>query len=227
MNAFNINLLKLTFRFLITLSLFISFNSHAFYDSRAEKFEFFLAPQFTNSKILQFENGAEADINEGSNIGFGFGYNFNHHFELSVLFASSSSNYEGTRVFVDGSLPPEKFTSNMYTSSIDIGFTFNLLSTPFTPYVTANIGSTFIDSGIPTGNIGSGCWWDPWYGYICTPVAQTYTATEFTYGAGVGVRYDFNRKIYVKAGVEKSYIDIGSSNTPDFTSYQMVFGLMF
>lgn len=96
--------------------------ARSFQDSRAEKFTFFLAPSFTNSRLLQFENGAEADINERAGLGFGLGYNFNKFIEL------------------------------------------DLMPTAFTPYIGASIGSTYIDSGIPTGDIGTGCGWDPWWG---------------------------------------------------------------
>jgi len=214
--------------FLLFINIIFCATAQAkFYDSRAKKWEFFLAPQFTNSKHLQFDNGAEADINEHSSLGFGLGYNLNHHIELTLLFAAGNSNYTGKRIFDDGSDTPEKFTANLYTSSINFGFTYNLFSTPLTPYVSANIGSTYIDSGIPTGDITTGCWWDPWWGYVCSPVALTYTSTEFNYGAGVGLRYDFNRKVYIKGGVAQNYIELGSSNTPDFTSYQFIFGFMF
>jgi len=212
---------------ILLLTFFSQQSSAAFHDSRAEKWEFFLAPTLTNSKLLQFDNGAEADINKRSGLGFGMGYNLNKHIELSLLFAASNANYTGTRILDDGSNKPEKFTSNLYTSKLDFGFTYNLLSSALTPYISANIGSTYIDSGIPTGNIGTICWWDPWWGYICSPHAQTFTSTEFHYGAGIGLRYDFNRKLYIKAGVAQNYLDISSSNTPDFTTYQFVFGFMF
>lgn len=213
----------------------VSTNTHAaFNDSRVDKWEFFLAPMVTNSKVLQFSNGAEADINKRSSIGFGFGYNINAHIELTGTFASSNGNYTGTRIVdntpedPDNPNGPQKFTSNMYTSSLDFGFTYNLLSSPFTPYISANIGSTYIDSGLPTGNINTGYCWDPWYGwyYPCAS-AQTYTSTEINYGFGLGLRYDFNRKLYIKGGVGKNYIDLNSTNTPDFTTYQFIFGFMF
>jgi len=215
---------KLSFIF---LAMICTSSQAAFHDSRVEKWEFFLAPMVTNSKVLQFDNGAEADINKRSSLGFGFGYNLDSHMELSVLFAASNANYTGTRIADDGTNTPEKFTSNLYTSKLDFGFTYNLLSTAFTPYISANIGSTYVDSGIPTGNIGTVCWWDPWWGYVCSPTAQTYTSTELNYGAGLGLRYDFNRKLFIKGGVAKNYLDIYSSNTPDFTTYQFVFGFMF
>lgn len=217
---------------LIKYSLFlfvvISTNTQAnFYDSRVEKWEFFLAPQYTNSKTLTFDNGATADINDRSSLGFGFGYNMNAHLEFSGLFSAGSSNYTGTRILDDGSDTPEKFAANLYTSSINFDITYNLLSGPLTPYISANIGTTYIDSGIPTGNIGTICWWDPWWGYICSPSAQTYTSTEFNYGAGLGLRYDFNRKLYVKGGIATNIIDTSSSNTADFTTYRLIIGFMF
>ena len=230
-NRTSTNLIKLSF---ILLTVIYTSSQAAFYDSRVEKWEFFLAPMFTNSKLLQFSNGAEADINKHSSLGFGFGYNLNAHIELSGTFASSNANYTGTRIIdntpEDPENPngPQKFSSNMYTSSLDFGFTYNILSTPFTPYITANFGTTYIDSGIPTGNISTGYCWDPWYGYYypCAS-AQTYTSTELNYGLGIGLRYDFNRKLYMKGGVAKNYIDLNSTNTPDFTTYQFIFGFMF
>jgi len=212
----------------LTLLLFIGMNAEAaFSDSRTDRWEFFLSPMLTNSKLLQFDNGAEANINKRSSLGFGFGYNMNKHIELSLVFASSNANYTGTRIADDSAKTPEKFTSNLYTSKMDFGFTYNLFKSAFTPYLSANIGSTYIDSGIPTGNISTICWWDPWWGYVCAPQAQTYTSTEINYGAGIGLRYDFNRKLFMKGGIAKNYLDVNSSNRPDFTTYQFIFGFMF
>ena len=211
----------------------LSSNAHAYKDTRAEKWQFYLAPQFTNSKLLQFDNGAEADINEHSTWAFGIGYNINEHIELNLAFSAGNSNYSGTRIIdntpedPDNPNGPQDFTANLYTSTMKFDFTYNLLKSDFTPFIGANIGSTFIDSGVPTGNITTGCWWDPWWGYVCFPTAQTYTSTEFTYGASLGVRYDINSKLFIKAGASMNYLDINSSNSADFTTYQFAFGLMF
>jgi hypothetical protein len=224
---------KVTSALIISSSVFCISADAAFYDSRKEKFEFFLSPQLTNSKNLQFDNGAEANLNKRSALAFGFGYNVNNHIELSLQFAASNGNYTGTRIIDNDpenpDLPngPTKFTSNMYTSSINLGFTYNILSGPFTPYLSANIGSTYIDTGVPTGDRVTGCWWDPWWGYICTPVTQTYTSTEVNYGGGAGLRYDFNRKLFMKGGVDINYLELNSSNTPDFITYKFTFGFMF
>lgn len=206
----------------------ISMNAQAaFYDSRVKKWEFYLAPQITDSKDLQFENGATANIEKDSSLGFGFGYNLNSHIELALEFVSNNSNYTGTAIPEDPAESPVASSGSLYTSTINFGFTFNFLSTPFTPYATANVGSTYIDSGVFTGNVGSGCWWYPYWGYVCGPVAQTYTSTELSYGAALGLRYDFNRKLFMKGEARKSYIDSGNSNTPDFDTLRLIFGFMF
>jgi len=217
-------IISLTFILLI----FTSMNANAaFSDSRSGKWQFFLTPMVTNSKVLDFENGAQADINKSTGLGFGFGYNLNHHLELNLIFSSSSANYTGTRIIDDGASTPETFSSSLYTSKMDFGFTYNLLNAALTPYVSANIGTTYIDSGIPTGDTGNYCWWDPWWGYICSPYVQTYTSTEFNYGAGIGLRYDFNRKIFIKGGVAVNYIDHSNTSVASFTTYQFTFGFMF
>lgn len=212
---------------LILLAVISSNVQAAFYDSRVKKWEFYLAPQITNAKDLQFDNGATANIEKDSSLGFGFGYNLNSHIELALEFVSNNSNYTSTAIPEDPAESSVASSGSLYTSTINFGFTFNFLSTPFTPYVTANAGSTYIDSGVFTGNVGTGCYWYPYWGYVCGPVAQTYTSTEFSYGAALGLRYDFNRKLYMKGEARKSYIDNGNSNTPDFDTFRFIFGFMF
>ena len=222
-NKANTILIKLS---LILLAVVSTNAQAAFQDSRVKKWEFFLAPQLINSKDLQFEHGGEANISKRSSLAFGFGYNLNSNIELGGRFSSSSSSMSGTIIQDDGENTAVPFTSNLYTSSINFDFTYNFLSGQFTPYITANLGYTYLDSGIPTGNIGTGCgWYFGWY--YCGPVAQTFTSNEFNYGAGLGLRYDFNRKLYIKGGVSKNYIDLNSTNTPDFTIYQFIIGFMF
>lgn len=215
-------------KFSFILLIMVSSNAYsAFYDSRMKKWEVYLAPQITDSKDLQFDNGASANIEKDSSLGFGFGYNINSHIELALEFVSNNSNYTGTAIPEDPNQAPVASSGSLYTSTINFGFTFNFLSTPFTPYVTANLGSTYIDSGVFTGNVGTGCWYYPYWGYVCGPVAQTYTSTELTYGAALGLRYDFNRKLFIKGEARKSYIDSNSNNDPDFDSLRFIFGFMF
>lgn len=184
-----------------------------------------LTPTFTNSNLIQFNGGAQADINEHSGFEFGFGYNFSDYMELDLEFGSATSNYTGTRVGDDGST--ERFTSSLYRSHMNLGFTLNLLASRLTPFLKANLGMNFIDSGIPTGDFGSACWWDPWWGYVCGPYAQTYTSSEYSYGADVGLRYDITNSLFLKASMGKTYLNLDNADAPDFTRYKFTFGFMF
>ena len=193
--------------------------------SRAQKWEFFFTPTYIDSNEVKFEGGSKADINTHSGIGFGFGYNVNEHVELTMLFSSSNSNYKGTIVKDDGS--SKEYFSNVYTSSFNLGATYNFIKGPLTPYVSGTLGSTYIDSGVATGDVGTGCYWDPWWGYICTPYAETYTSVRLNYGASLGVRYDFKNALYLKMGVGKNWVDFENASSNDFTVYDLTIGGTF
>ncbi len=191
---------------------------------RAEKWEIFFAPTVIEAKTLEYGHGAKASINGRTAFAFGIGYNFTEHLEVSVLMSSSSANYTGTRVNEHGD--KESFTDTMYSSSFNLQGTYNFMEGPFTPYINGYIGSTYIDSGVPTGEEGDYCWWDPWWGYVCGPYRVTYTATKFSYGFDLGARYDFET-IYVAGSVGKNFVDLDSSNGGDFNIYRFIFGFKF
>ena len=193
---------------------------------RSGKWQISLNPTFTNSKVIQFDGGAEADINEHSGFGIGVGYNFDDHLELELDFASSNGNYTGTRILDDGSNTVEKYNGSFYASHMNLGLSYNFLKSWITPYVKGNLGINYTDSGIPTGDYGSVCWWDPWWGYYCGTYAQTYTSSDLSYGADIGLRVDINPKLYLKGQAGKTYIDY-NSGSEDFTRYQITIGFMF
>ncbi len=210
----------------MTLAAVFAASASGFENNRARTWEFYIGPQFIGGKTLKFDGGAEAHINDMASLLFGFGYNFDEHFALGATFSSTSANYKGTSVPENGG-DPETFASNMYTSSFNITATYNFVEGPFTPYVVANLGTTYIDSGIKTGKEHEGCWWDPWWGYICAPYASTYTANKLNYGAQLGVRYDFGNSVFLKAGIGLDYIDLDTHNGKDFTLYNFSVGFMF
>ena len=194
-------------------------------EMREGTFQVALTPQFTEQKSLEFANGASAHINASSSIELMFGYNINSFIELAVLMNSNSSNYEGTRVYDSGK--KEQYSENLTTSSFSFSGTYNIFEDNFTPFIETHIGSTFVDSGVETGEEGGGCWVDPWYGYVCSSTNATYTDTKMSYGASIGVRYDFENRLFLKAAYSKHYIDFNSNNSPDFNNYRLSVGSTF
>jgi opacity protein-like surface antigen len=69
-----------------------------------------------------------------------------------------------------------------------------------TPFVEAGLGWTYFDSNVSDSAPIVGCWWDPWWGYICSEFYSTYSSSEFSYGAGVGLQWNFGRDRAINAG---------------------------
>lgn len=195
--------------------------------NRTGAWQITLIPSFTNSQSIQSDKGARADINEHSGFGIGIGYNYSDHLEIELDIGSGNANYTGTLIPDDGSNTPERYSGTFYTSHMNLGLTYNFMASRFTPYVKGNIGLSFIDSGIPTGDYVEGCWWD-WLGYYyCGTYALTYTTSDWSYGADIGLRFDITNKIFIKGSVGKTYIDLGNTETPDFTQYKFIVGFSF
>jgi len=209
-------------KIVVVLLLVLAVSANA-KELRDQSWEFFFSPQYIESKTLEFGHGSKADINSRGGFSFGFGYNFDAKMQLGMTFSSSSSNYKGTRVKEDGS--KTVFTSNMYTSSMNIEGTYNFIDGPFTPYVTGSFGLTYIDSGVAVEDGPEYCYWDPWWGRVCHSI--TYTDTVFNYGGSAGLRYDFPNRLFVKAGVGINYLDVDSTNSADFIVYDLTIGLSF
>ncbi len=214
-------------RFLLVSLITISTASLAQPGARTGQWQISLIPTYTSSQLVTFDGGASADINSHSGFGIGFGYNFSDYLELEFDIGSANGNYTGTRILDDGSNTPEKFTGNLYTSHINLGLTYNFAAARLTPFIKGNLGLTYVDSGIPTGRVGTGCWWDPWWGYYCAPLAETYTASELSYGADLGLRFDVTGKVFLKGSVGKSYIDFARSSSTGFTQYKLIIGFSF
>ena len=194
--------------------------------NRTGQWQISLIPSYTNSQTIQFDGGATADISSHSGFAIGIGYNFSDYLELDLDIGSADGNYLGTRIFEDGR-EPEKYNGNMYTSHMNLGLTYNFIANRLTPFVKGNLGLTYVDSGIPTGDYGTVCWWDPWWGYFCGPYSRTYSTSELSYGADLGLRFDITSKVFVKGSAGKSYIDFDNSSTADFTIYKFTVGFSF
>ncbi len=199
--------------------------SHSAPGARTGQWQVTLIPVYFDSRSIGFEGGATADINADTGFGIGIGYNFSDHVELDFEIGTSNANYVATQIAEDGQI--DKYNGNLYSSRMNLGLTYNFLASRLTPFVKGNLGLAYVDTGIPTGDFGTVCWWDPWWGYYCGPYARTYTTSELSYGADLGLRFDITSKLFVKGSAGKSYIDFDRSSTTDFTVYKFIIGFSF
>ena len=109
------------------------------------------------------------------------------------------------------SLPYEMF---------DVQYTF--LTGPVTPYVAAGVGWAWVDTNIATEPPEIGCWWHPWWGYVCTTFQDTRTFDGLAYELGAGVRYDFNDVLAADGSYRMRWVDFANATgSPSFDGFQL------
>jgi len=187
---------------------------------RAHSLEFILPVILTPSTHFNGQGGSSADIN--SNLGFGLGlnYNVNNHFQVGGLFSWSYQNY--TANIVDTTGATTKATGTLSSSTIGLNATYFFMPSGTSPYVTGGFGSTFVDTNIPNGLPATGCWYDPWYGYVCNTYVPTKTQTALSYTAGAGMRFELNRTFSLQGSYNRAWWAL-SSSTPSIDVWRLDF----
>ena len=196
--------------------------------TRGEGWEFNFDVIYQDSTDLSFDGGTTASLDDDFGFSIGGTYRFSDRLELGFGLDWQQVDYEanlqsatlpGLNIGVSGDL--ESFTPRAWLN-------FNLMQGPFTPYVTGGIGWAFIDTNIPNSRVQVGCWWDPWYGQICTPYQSTKSVDDFVYQLGAGVRWDVSPGYSLRLAYEKHWFDYGNAtSTPDFDQFKLSFVMRY
>lgn len=195
---------------------------------RSKRWEVLLAPQYTLSKNLGFDGGATAKINDTWGFGLQIGYNFNEHWSLAGIFSWSNPDYQAVvQPAAGNSSPARSISGSLQTNTFALGVTYNILAGPLTPYVDTNVGGTYVNTDIAAGPPVSGCYWDPWFGYICGTAQPTKSDTFLSYGIGGGLRWDINKTFLVRGGVRQQWMDLSHTGTPGFWTFKLDLGFKF
>lgn len=211
-------------RFFIVLAGLLPLLAHA---ERAEHWEVSLQMIGNVDESSSGSNGSRLDIDSDIGIALGGAYHVTEQLELGVTMSFLSPEYKAT-INVEGDGPQvikadmDVFNGNFYAA-------WNFMKGPFTPYVRAGLGWTYLDSNIVSSDVPiTACWWDPWWGYICSNFYDTYDDTRFTYGAGLGLRYQFEEGVVLKAGYDHFRMEgDGLAADPDFDLWRLEVGWMF
>jgi len=162
-----------------------------------------------------FDGGSKLKTDDDLGASLYFGYRFNPKVELNFLLDWNQVNYDGD--LQSASFPglSASVHGDMETFAFRINGVYNFIDGPLTPFVSGGLGYSWIDTNIPTGQVQVGCWWDPWYGQICTPYQPTKSVDAFTYQAGLGARWDITDYFTMRFTWEHSWFDIPkASSTP-------------
>lgn len=197
--------------------------------TRSGRWELLLAPQYTLSRNLGFQGGTTANINETWGFGMQLNYNFNEHVSLGGLLSWNRPDYNATVQPAAGNPTPatRSISGTLETTTLGMVLTYNILAGPLTPYVDAMVSGTYIDTNIASGPPVAGCFWDPWYGYICGTSQPTKYDTVLSYGFGGGLRWDINTLFVVRGGFRQQFVDLPNTSTPSFTTFKLDLGVKF
>ena len=192
---------------------------------RAGTWDFFMPLTYNAPFSWHGQGGADVSLDATWGFGFGFGYNFSDHFQLNGLFSWAARNYRATVVPAAPPGPPKQYGNTEYSSTFSLNGIFYLLPGDISPFVMAGAGWTYIDTSIPNGNYSGGCWWDPWYGYVCNGGYPTKTEADWSYSVGVGVRFDLSRQFSLQPSYNKAWVNL--NNTGGSTPYIDIYRLDF
>lgn len=101
------------------------------------------------------------DFDDTGLFGFGMAYHLNNHFALRGEFTFGSADYRASH-------STAVINGNAYLQGGKFTLDYNIVEGPVTPVVSAGLGYLFVDSGIVSGPPDYYCWWDSWWGYVCS-----------------------------------------------------------
>jgi opacity protein-like surface antigen len=193
---------------------------------RAERWEFELGLLYQLGTEIDGENGSFMETDNDFGLEFMAGYNINEKVETTFGFQWASVDYQAD--VVDDGGGSRRISGSYDTWALSGNLIYNFSDGPFTPYIGAGIGYTWIDSNIPNGLPSTGCWWDPWWGYVCYTSYPTKTTDSFSYQALLGVRYEFGYNKFMRFGYSSQWMDLGgTTSNPRFDVFKVNMGWLF
>jgi opacity protein-like surface antigen len=192
---------------------------------RSGNWETSFGVSLTGSERSDGLNGSSLDVDSGWGIGASVGYNFNDHLALNFDGSWIRADYDAVLDTEDEGLVEISHELDVFNGQFNA--VYNLLPGAFTPYLQAGIGWTYVDSNVADGPPTTGCWWDPWWGYICSNFYSTYSETNFSWNAGAGLRYDMGNGMFLRGGWQRTHIDGGSGADPRFDAFRFELGWLF
>jgi opacity protein-like surface antigen len=183
-----------------------------------------------------YQNGDGATGAEGSSMsidntwGFGFytGYHINNRFQIGADFDFLRPGYDLTMVSEDDPNDTQRIRHTASQFNGRLKATLNLLDGPFVPFVEVGYGWTYVDSNVADGPPQTGCWWHPWWGYICQNYYSTFSGTETSYGGALGLRYELRGNAFIKASYSLWKLNAGGDQAePEMESVRLEYGWRF
>jgi opacity protein-like surface antigen len=200
-------------------------------DPRDGRWEVSLLVQQQGSADVTGEEGSSAEIDSELGWGLTIGYNLTANWNFQYKFTLVKPDYRATLVPQPPEDPeeeapgPQTFEWGMTKYAHALNATYHFSRGPLTPFLQLGAGFVRLDSNV-VRDVVTGCWWDPWWGYICDTQLRTYESSEFAYNAGLGLRWDFNPSLFMRGSYNREWVDTDAGGL-DFDTLSLELGLMW
>lgn len=195
-------------------------------NSRANKWDMSLLIFNNESEDYGSNGGTRLDLDSDTGWGFSVAYNINANIGLGFDFSYVKPRYNA--VLIDENNEATEISSKLDVSTGQFKGIWNIFKGPLTPYVEAGLGWTYLDSNLASSPPITGCWFDPFLGWVCGTFYSTYSDTSFSYSGALGVRWQVNPEFYLRGGYNQTRIDLSSAATDiDLSSWRVDIGTSF
>jgi opacity protein-like surface antigen len=194
---------------------------------REGRWEFTLGTFYQLGTSVDGQEGTGLDTDDDFGLALSGAFNLSDRLAAKFGFQWAGVGYDATATDEDGL--PVYITGSYDSFTLSANLLYYLTEAQLSPYVGAGIGWTWIDTNIPNGPPYTWCWWDPWWGYVCSTGYPTETIDAFSYQALLGLRYTFDSdRTFLQLGYTSQWMDFdASSGTPRFDVITLDFGWIF
>jgi opacity protein-like surface antigen len=180
------------------------------YGPEAGDWEFRVGPIFGLSQNVDFSNGS-ADIKGTIGIKTGAAYYLTEHLALGGNFSFSRGDFSST--VSNNGLAVGVQNGKETSSTLLFDGRYSFLNGPLRPYIGGGLGYSWVDTNIASGAPVAGCWWDPWWGYVCSGYQPTHGTSSWVGQMGAGLQYNFSHEFGVSAGYLENWLKLASKST--------------
>lgn len=195
---------------------------------RGQSWEFSVGGIYQSGDSSNSTGGSSLEVDSEIGLAFNVGYNFTNKLSLNADFDFLRPDFTAIIANENDPTDTRRIDHSMSQFNGRIKGTWNMLDGPFTPYAEIGFGWTYVDSNVASGPPVTGCWWHPWWGYICSNFYNTFSGTNTSYGGALGLRYEFPGQSFLKASYSLWELDTGSDTAdPRLDSFKVEYGWRF
>lgn len=181
---------------------------------KSGSWEWSFAGLYQEAEEASAGGGSFIHVDEGFGLGIGVGRYLTDRLAIGADVEWLAPDFSAT--LVDDNGDSSSFDHELTQINLRFKGAFYFVEGPLSPYAELGAGWTYVDSNIANGPPIVGCWWHPWFGYICDGYYETFDETSFTYGGALGLRYRLQGGTELRLSYNHYEVD-SSGDAPDPT----------